>query len=472
MALDKSVSDKLSGMLKESSWRLFPHTFAQRASKGEWLPYRHLVYATRIVAAAIHQGGARIIINMPPRHGKSLMFARWLPVWFLDLWPDRNVILTSYGDALASDHGRFVRDTLNECGVARTRIRQDVSRASRWMTNHGGGMITSGVGGPITGRGGHLLICDDPYKNIEEATSSTVRRRTIEWFESTFITRAEPEASIVLTMTRWNDQDMTAYLMSSADSPWTVIRLPAFAEQNDVLQRSEGEPLSAERYDAKALQNIRRSVGARVWSAMYQQQPVPDEGEIFRRDWFRYYDDPWQTYDNEIHSWDFTFEGKDKSDFVVGQRWLQRGAEKMLAHQIRKRMGFNESRAAIRGMREQFPRASAVLVENKANGPAIIDDLRREIPGIVSINPLESKTNRARSTEPQWEAGQIWTPNPNRYAWAQAYIDELISFPNAAHDDQVDAMSQAIYYLTKKASHRSGVAPGIADLTQTSPWSM
>lgn len=472
MQIEADTSDRLSRTLKQSSWRLFPHTFAQRASKGQWIPYRHLVYAARIVAQAIHEGGARIIINMPPRHGKSQLFSKWLPAWYLDLWPNHDAILTAYGDSLASDQGRFVRDAINNSGVCRTRVRQDVSRASRFMTEHGGGMVTSGVGGPITGRGANLLLCDDPYKNIEEATSATVRRRVVEWFESTFLTRAEPGASVVLTMTRWNDQDLTAYLTSQPDSPWRVISFSAVAKPDDELGRAEGEALCSERYDLAALDAIRRSVGSRVWSAMYQQEPVPEQGEVFRRDWFRFADDVWTNHDGEIHSWDFTFDGKVKSDFVVGQRWLHRGAERLLAHQVRRRMGFNDSLAAIRAMKEQFQNASAVLVEDKANGPAIIDSIKREIAGVIPITPTEGKVQRARSTEPQWEAGQMWTMTPKRYPWAQAYVDELVSFPNGANDDQVDAMSQAIYYLTKKAIRRGNVSPGIDEFTQTSPWRM
>jgi predicted phage terminase large subunit-like protein len=469
---EQHQKDRISNLMRDNSWRLFPHTFAQRASNGEWEPYPYLVYASRIVSKAIYEGGARIIINMPPRHGKSQTFSRWLSAWFLDLWPNKNVILAAYGDSLASDQGRFVRDAMNQSSVCRTKIRQDVSRASRFMTFQGGGMVTSGVGGPITGRGANLLICDDPYKNIEEASSVTVRRRIEEWFESTFVTRVEPDANIVLIMTRWNEQDLTAYLTLGSDSPWQVISMPAIAMQDDILGRKEGDALCPSRFDVNALNQIKRSVGSRVWSSMYQQQPVPEDGQVFYRDWFKLFDEPWTKYDGEIHSWDFTFDGKKDSDFVVGQRWLYRGAEKMLVHQIRRRMGFSDSLTAIRLMKEQFPNVGAILVENKANGPAIIDTIRREITGVVPITPIEGKVQRARSTEPQWEAGQIWTPTPKRYPWAQAYIDELISFPNGTNDDQVDAMSQAIYYLTSKSTKHIGVAPKIDDFTRTSPWSM
>ena len=151
-------------------WRFFPDTYARVASGKKWERYQHLQHLSRAITPAITAGGGRFIVNMPPRHGKSEFISKWLPAWYLDNFPEKNIILTSYGDELASGFGRWVRNHLESNELSKTKLTMDSTAANRFDTTFGGSMITAGVGGSITGRGGHLLICDDPIKNYEEAS--------------------------------------------------------------------------------------------------------------------------------------------------------------------------------------------------------------------------------------------------------------------------------------------------------------
>lgn len=238
----------------------------------------------------------RVLITLPPRHGKTRRASRWGPLWYLRRFPDRRVALASYGAELADEHGRWIRDQIEQYdGTDGTldlglRLAASSKAANRWnLDGHEGGMVTTGIGGALTGRGMHLGICDDPFKDAADASSPTMRRRAWEWWQSTFLTRLEPGGAIILILTRWDEDDIAGRLLADADEAgrWRVINLPALAEtDDDLLGRARGEALWPERYDEAALAEIRRRVGGRVWSALYQQRPAPVEGAVWKRAWF------------------------------------------------------------------------------------------------------------------------------------------------------------------------------------------
>jgi hypothetical protein len=186
-------------------WRATPHSYAVHASRGRWKAYRHLHYAATRIAQAIARGHGRIIVNMPPRMGKSELVSHWLPVWFLDGRPDQKVMLASYGDALATDFGRSVRNEFENNPACRTKLREDSSAANRFNTPAGGGMVVAGVGGPLSGRGFSLGLIDDPVKNWQDAHSHLVKQTALDWYHSTFYTRAEPGATIIIAMCMTGD---------------------------------------------------------------------------------------------------------------------------------------------------------------------------------------------------------------------------------------------------------------------------
>ena len=429
-------------------WRFALSTHAHKISRGEWLPYRHLIHAIDIVWPQILAGGFRGIINMPPRHGKSETFSHRLPSFFLDWFPSKRVINTSYQADVAADWGRKVRDTFEQNDDTMTAVRRDTHASNRWSTTHGGGMVTAGVGGPITGRGADLALCDDPHKNYIDATSLVMQRKNETWWNTTFMTRLEPNASVLLIGTRWSENDLTGYLLREQPDRWSQIILRAIAEDDDPLGRSVGEALCPERYDIDALKLKRDEIGSRAFEAMYQQRPSPEAGAVFQREWLKYWLQLPEKFERVVQSWDLSFKGNATSDYVVGQVWGQIGVDKYLLDQVRGRWGFSDTIGQMRMLNSRWDTTSAVYVEDKANGPAVIDTLRQEISGLIPVNPAGGKMARARSVEPQFEAGNVYFPDPSLYPWVEPLISELLSFPNAANDDQVDTLTQVLLQLS------------------------
>jgi predicted phage terminase large subunit-like protein len=316
-------------------------------------------------------------------------------------------------------------------------------------------MMTAGVGGPLTGKGANLLLVDDPIKNAEEAASQTQRDKIWNWWTSTAYTRLEPDGIAVVVMTRWSEDDLVGRLLREAEhggEQWDVLSLPAFAEDGDLMDRALDEPLWPERFDTAALERIRTAVGSYVWNALYQQRPAPAEGGMFKRNWWRFSRVLPERFDEVIQSWDFAFKETRTSDFVVGQVWGRKGADKFLLDQVRARTDFTGSISAVRQLSSRWPKAAAKLVEGKANGPAVIAALKKEISGLIEVEPQGSKESRAAAVTPQVEAGNVYLPERELHPWVSDFIEEHASFPNGAHDDQVDACSQALARLGLMAS--------------------
>lgn len=439
-------------------WRANPARMGEHLLGHRYKRYRHIDYISKILANRIAKGGARLIISMPPRHGKSWLISRLLPVWFLDHWPERSIILASYEASFAASWGRQARNLIQEyehtLGI---RLSNDSQAADRWNTTQGGGMITAGVGGPITGRGGDLIIVDDPVKNDEEAQSATYRQKVIDWWNSTLYTRAEPNASIVVLMTRWHQRDVSGFLLSKESEThedWEEIRIPAVAEVDDCLGRKPGEALCPERYNVDGLDQIRRSVGSRVWTSLYQQRPSAQEGEIIKRHWIRRYATLDERLEEQIISVDATFTGKSTSDYVAIQVWGRYGAKKYLLHRVKKQLGITDTIRELCDVSARFPLATLKLIENKANGPAIEDLLKHKVSGIVLWEPQGDKVSRMNAVAPQFEAGNVYIPEAPSF---DEWIDEVTTFPNAAADDESDAASMALIRLEENVSRGVGV---------------
>lgn len=261
--------------IEDIAWRLYPHTFGQRASDGRWNPYGYQRFIGQKIAQAVARGNGRLIIEAPPRHGKSELISKWLPTWFLDNLPHKYVILCSYGAELAQNFGRQVRNEFNQNPHLITKLCDDSTAANRWNTEEGGGMLSLGVDGPVIGKGADLVIIDDPHKNWEEAHSFRLREKCIEWFGGTLYSRKEPSATIIVAMQRMHPEDLAGWLIEHHPDAWELIRLPAIAEAGDLMGRQPGEALCPERYDADALDGIHRGLTTGgAWDAMYQQNPV------------------------------------------------------------------------------------------------------------------------------------------------------------------------------------------------------
>src|SRR3990167_5369602 len=281
-----------------------PRSFLEFAEKSSslWTPARHLVFLAGYLEALKRRDIGKLMIEMPPRHAKSTTVDElFLPYWLLER-PDDRAVLTSYESDFARTWGRKARAVVKEIGPERYGygVKTDTDAANDWeIDGHRGGMFTTGIGGPITGRGFDVGVIDDPVKNAQEAQSEDIQERNIDWYHTTFTTRKEPDAVEMLILSRWHEGDLAGRLLDEAYHEWTVVQLPALAEHGDMLGREIDEALWPERYDTEALADIRYGkvdpatgqrrggVGTYVWSAMYQQHPSPLEGGMFRRDWWK-----------------------------------------------------------------------------------------------------------------------------------------------------------------------------------------
>jgi predicted phage terminase large subunit-like protein len=417
--------------------------------------------------------GARLIISMPPQEGKSSRVTKTGSLWALTRNPDTRLGIASYAQSLAEGFGREVRNWITTyCGDEGTldlglRIAPDYGAASRWLLDgHRGGVVCVGIGSGLTGKPLDALVIDDPLADREQAESERYRQRVWDWWQSVGAPRLAPGAPVVVILTRWHEDDLAGRLVAAEDGHrWRVLNIPALADhdpakgQSDPLGREPGEWLKSARGRTDAeWEQIRVQAGSRNFASLYQGRPSPDQGNVWKRQWWRRYREPlWSQHPDRPDAWivpecdemavsvDCAFKDTKASDYVVIQVWARRGARAYLLDQVRKRLSFTETLAAFTAVCARWPQATRKLVEDKANGTAVIDSLTAKIPGIIPVTPHESKYARASAVAPFIEAGNAWLPDPEVALFdVDAFIEEASSFPNASHDDQVDGASQAL----------------------------
>ena len=414
----------------------------------------------------------RLIITMAPQEGKSVRVAGDFPVWWLTRDPDARIIAASYGQGLANRNGRSIRNRIAANPGLGLRVAADNGAAGEWqIEGHDGGVYSVGIGAGVTGRACDLMVIDDPIKSRAEADSEIYRDRVWDWWTDEASARLAPGAPVVLILTRWHHDDLAGRLI--AQGGWTVLNIPAQADhdpskgESDILGREPGEYMVSARGRTREQWELRkRTAGARAWASLYQGRPTPDVGNLFPADgWARYLHPLWLARDDGsrvvpglhaeldaelIQSWDFAFKDTKGSDFVVGQVWLRRGAKVYLLDQVRRRASFSESCQMIRDLSARWPQAVAKLVEDKANGPAILNALRAQLVGLIPVEPEGSKYARASAITPLVEAGDVVLPDSaliEDAAWVTELTEEAREFPGGKHDDTVDAMSQAVHRL-------------------------
>lgn len=410
----------------------------------------------------------RLIITMSPQEGKSTRVAKDFPTWVLKHRPHTRIVTASYGQGLANRNGRAIRNTIQTNPQLGMRIAADNGSASEWQLqgHHGGGVVSVGIGAGLTGRPADLMVIDDPIKDRTEADSKVFRQNVWDWWTDVASTRLAPGAPVVVILTRWHKDDFAGRLLAAEDGHlWRVVNIPAQADHNpdeghvDALGRAPGEyMLSARGRTTAQWEAIKTRSGSRTWNALYQGRPTSAGGGMFKRDDWGTYDHPLHVvrddgahllshYDDLLISWDLTFKGTEGTDFVCGQVWMRRGADAYLLDQVHARMDFPETCRQVRQLAARWPQALLKIVEDKANGPAVIAQLRRTVPGIVPEEPQGGKEARAAAVSPLVEARNVWLPSPEMAPWVGGFIDEAADFPTAAHDDQVDAMTQALNRL-------------------------
>jgi len=422
-----------------------------------------------------HSGLDRLIIQAPPRSGKSEIVSRRFPAYALGKNPKQEMVLASYAAPLAQRMNRDVQrimdderylnvfpDTkLNSTNVAKTSRGTWIRTSDLFeVVDHGGSFRSTGVGGGLTGQGATIAIVDDPIKDWKEAMSPTVKDAVFEWYQSVLYTRLSKFGKVCVMNTRWAEDDLTGRLLEVAESDpeaeqWHVLSFPMIQEVTKYTHpedpREPDELLWPERFPEKKVIATKKSAGSRVWGALYQQRPAPDEGGLVERSWWQFYTHPPQLdwFDYISISWDFTFKDSKKSDYVVGQVWGRKGARFYLLDQVRDRMSFTSTVQAVKMLAAKWSMYREILVEEKANGAAIIDSLKKEIRGIVPYSPKESKEARAASISPLIEAGNVFLPDPTIAPWVSDYIEEWAVFPNGANDDQIDTTSQMLIRFQK-----------------------
>lgn len=387
--------------------------------------------------------------------GKSLTVTETLPAWYLGKHPDKKWIIASYNSEFASNFGRKNR---LKCQEYNSKLFPGFGLADNpcnnveFETTKKGGLYAAGIVAGLTGHTADYFIIDDPIKTREEADSDTTKAKIWDEYLSSVRTRIKPGGKLIVIQTRWVEDDLYGRLLEHEHNV-TAINIPCECddENNDPLQRKLGDALCPEigrgnawLKDFKAV--YRSKEGSRAWNSLYQGRPTALEGNMIKKEWWRFYkEDDVKDLPYKIMSVDATFKGGENNDFVAIQTWGKRNNNYFLLDRVKKHLDFVETLEAIRDMKARHPDILYILIEDKANGSAIINVLSSEFEGIVPIKPEGGKIARVNAISPAIERGSVYLPKYG--SWVDEYIKEFSAFPNGAHDDEVDSTSQALHRM-------------------------
>lgn len=417
-----------------------------------------------IIYKAMLTPNYRGIVTLPPRHSKSLNVSEKMPPFYLGLFPQNRIIAASHTGSLANTFSRRVRNTIQSprYPFEHVQVADDKGAVQAWDVTYkgeqAGGYYAVGVGGTPTGQGANLIIIDDPIRSAADADSEVVRQGIWTWFTETMYTRLEPGGSILITATRWHEDDLTGRLlkqMKEGGEEWEHTHLPAINE--------EGEPLWPTRWPLRSLLRIQRAVGSRAWSAQYQGSPVLESGSIIKKHWLLPYDVRPHNL-RVIQSWDTAYETASHNDYSVCTTIAYNAYERYIIDVYREKLEFPDLKRMVRSQFMKF-RPQAILMENAASGRSIIQDNNDQrglnferLPIIpVDVPTIKNwKQVRVQELTPMLESGRVRVPQ--EATWLEDWMNEITRFPLAAHDDQVDSMAQGLYYLENE--HKTGLSEG------------
>jgi predicted phage terminase large subunit-like protein len=393
-----------------------------------------------------------------------VMFPAW--VWTTD--PERRFMFVSYSERLSTQHSVLRRNVIASNWyqghwVDVFTLAPDQNLKNHYENSARGAMYSTGITATATGIGGDILIFDDPL-NPGQAHSEVERESVNLRFDSTFRSRVNnPQTGVkIIVMQRLDERDLTGHVLDREPNRWRHVKLPARMEKDEewksplteeVHCNKAGELLWPARLPESVLDSYKVGMGTYAFHAQYQQDPAPMMGGIIKRQWVRYYRELPERFDFLVQSWDCTFKAADDNDYVAGQVWGRAGGKYyMLPYRVYDRLDFGPTKAAIKACHAKFPKSHAILIEDKANGPAIISELRQEIAGVVAVTPEGGKLTRAHAMYPLWESGSVELPDPQVFEapWLEDYLRNICTFPKAVHDDDMDATSQALIYMRNK----------------------
>ena len=421
--------------------------------------------------AVVAKESPRLMLFLPPRHGKSTLASIAFPAWHLGRNPEHEFISCSYSGSLAMGFSRKVRNLLREpsykTAFDKTRLDPESQSAEAWLTTQGGGFVAAGVGGGITGKGDHVLVIDDPVKNREDAESQNNRDANWDWYTSTAYTRLAPGGGVLVILTRWHDDDLAGRLLkgtTEGGDEWEVVRYPAIAEEKEEF-RNLGQALHPERYDVPSLDRIRKAVGPRDWSALYQQNPVADDGDYFTRTMINYYEkgDVDEERLRYYVAWDLAIGQRDRNDYSVGMCiGVDEHDRLYVMDVVRGRYDGFELVEKILDFYEQW-KPSIIGIEKghieMALGPFLEKRVRER--GLYEAYFKDLKTGRrdkearARAIQGRMQQGMVYIPKEAHFTGP--LVAELLRFPNGLHDDQVDAMAWLGLMMTEFATYQAPI---------------
>lgn len=418
----------------------------------DWTP-GHLAEGRRWLDKVSTGQCKRLMVFMPPRHGKSEQTTIGYPAYRLLIDPSLRVIVGAYNHSLACTFSRQVRRSVGRLGF---QFASDANKQNYWSSVQGGGLYSVGVGSGVTGFGADLILIDDPVKSRAEAESPAYRQRVLDWYQNDLYTRLHPGAPLILIMTRWHSLDLAGHLLEQAKEggeQWDVVSLPALAEENDRLGRQPDEPLWPARYSNADFDRIKKAIGSYAFSALYQQRPSPREGGMFRAEWLPIVD-PKPREGVSCRAWDNagTFGG---GDYSAGVRITRDGQKFVVQHVWRDRVSPGQLRTAKRTQAE-IDGVQTIIKIPQDPGAAGVDQAESDKQNLAGFwvevsRPTGSKEVRAMPLAAACEAGLV---EVERGDWNRAFIDELCSFPTGQHDDQVDAAADSYNFVAQAQPFR------------------
>ena len=402
----------------------------------------------------------RLIVALPPRCLKSHCASIALPAWLLGHSPALHVITASYAQDLTEKFARDCRTLMQSAfyqALFPTRL-SDRFAVHDYATTAGGSRMATSVTGGITGRGGDVIIIDDPLK-ADEALSESRRSAVNQWYDNTLLSRLNDKQKgvIIIVMQRLHQDDLVGHVLEHSD--WEVLSFPAIAEEDEthvietplgrrLFTRRVGDILQSERESQETLDAMRRSLGDYSFAAQYQQNPTPVGGAMIKGHWLKFYDaaNVPKDFIRIVLSWDTANKANELTDYSVCTVWGQRGKDFYLLDVVRQRLDYPDLKRRVIDLARRYP-GSKIVIEDKASGTQLIQELRHEIYGIHPYEPPTGtdKTMRLYSQTDLFENGFVHLPS--QASWLADYIRELISFPGVKFDDQVDSTTQALHYM-------------------------